>query len=271
MSANSYLERLATEGVIRQLEKVNIDKSLGILRDKIDLHFERSASNAAGIKDHFVFGSYTRGTILPRKMDAHSDVDYMIVFDDSDLKPQSCLDRLKRFAIKKYRTSQIEQSHPTVILALNHIRFELVPAIQTFWGIEIPTKASLFSNWTSTSPNEFNKALTEKNKNNDDLIKPLSRLVKYWNACNSYPFESFDLENIVVNHWTLKTIFGRPNLWIRFRDFMNELSGLATMRTKMQTEAVARAQKIIAQVTEFEQQEQFQSAERALMRLLPEV
>src|ERR1700691_5991105 len=100
MSANSYLERLAANGLIRELEKVNINRSLSLLRERADSHFDRAASNASGIKAHFVFGSYTRGTMLSRDMDPHSDVDYMIVFDNSDLRPQSCLDRLKRFVEK---------------------------------------------------------------------------------------------------------------------------------------------------------------------------
>lgn len=207
MSPNSYLERLATKAVIRELEKVNIGRSLKLLRERLDQHFDLVSSNVSGVARHFPFGSYTRGTILPRNMDPHSDVDYMIVFDNSNLRPQSCLDRLRRFVDKNYRTSQIYQSHPTVILSLNHIRFELVPAVEGLMGLKIPSKSSWFSEWTSTSPNEFNGPLSDKNKSNRSLIKPLIRLLKYWNACNKYPFESFALENLVVEHWTLSSVF----------------------------------------------------------------
>ena len=268
MNANSYLEGLATNGVVRELEKVNIDRSLSLLQGRLDSHFGQATTNASGIKAHFAFGSYTRGTMLPRSMDPQSDVDYMIIFDDTNLHPQSCLARLKRFVERHYRTSEIYQSHPTVILSLNHVRFELVPAIETFFsGIQIPTKSSFFSNWAATSPNEFNKPLTEKNKSNYNTIKPLVRLLKYWNACNKYPFDSFDLENRVVAHWTLSTLLINPTLWKRFRDFIGELGGINTRQIR----AIEKANKVIAETRALESREQVDASVKKLQRLLPEI
>lgn len=268
MNANSYLERLSTNGLIRELEKVNINRSLALLQNRLDSHFGQAAANASGIKSHFAFGSYTRGTMLPRSMDPHSDVDYMVIFDDRNLQPQSCLARLKRFVERHYRTSEIFQSHPTIILSLNHVRFELVPAIETFFsGIQIPTKGSLFSNWASTSPNEFNKALTEKNKSNYNAIKPLVRLLKYWNACNGYPFESFELENHIVTHWTITTALFKPTLWRRFRDFIGELSG----SNNRQNHAIERARRIIAEVLIFESQGRIDEGTVRIQKLLPPI
>jgi hypothetical protein len=271
MSVNSYLERLANNGVIRDYEKENIARSLLVLKERLDLHFTGTPSNGGSISNHFAFGSFTRGTILPRSMDPHSDIDYMIVFEDSDCRPQAYLDRLRRFVERFYRTSEITQSHPTIILSLNHIRFELVPAVDTFWiGKQIPAKGSGYTEWMSTAPNDFNNELTADNKRNDNLTKPLIRLMKYWNACNQYPFESFELEKKVVAHWTiLISLFG-GNLWERFAAFMNEQS-VWWADTKFQGEAVERAQAIIAKVEELESQNMPEQAERALCRLLPEI
>lgn len=58
----------------------------------------------------------TRNTILPRYMDSHSDVDYMVVFKDSGFRPQTYLERLRRFVERNYTRSQIKQSHPTIQL-----------------------------------------------------------------------------------------------------------------------------------------------------------
>lgn len=49
------------------------------------------------LKQHFRFGSSTRGTILPRSMDEQSDIDYMIVFNENNATPQTYLNRLKTF------------------------------------------------------------------------------------------------------------------------------------------------------------------------------
>jgi hypothetical protein len=271
LSANSYLQRLAIEGVLRDAEKASVERSLSSLRQRLDDHFAGPSQNGGPLKRHFAFGSYTRGTILPRSMDPHSDVDYMVVFDDSDSKPQTYLDRLRRFVEKSYRRSEIAQSSPTIVLSLNHIRFELVPAIDTFFGgIQIPGKNGLFSNWMSTTPNEFNSELTEKNKSNENQIKPLVRIVKYWNSCNDYPYESFQLEKMVVAHWPITIWAFGGTLWDRFAAFMNDLSppwGDPGYRTK----AVERAKEIIREVEKLESAEQGNEAEKKLLRLLPEI
>jgi hypothetical protein len=75
----------------------------------------------------------------------------MIVFDTSEgqKKPQTYLNRLRRFAELKYSTSEVFQSSPTIVLSLNHISFELVPAIYNY-GYQIPSPASSWEEWMST-------------------------------------------------------------------------------------------------------------------------
>jgi hypothetical protein len=270
VNPNGYLTRLARAAMVRELEKVNIRRSLKLLQTRLSEHFREPASNASEVIRHFTFGSFTRGTMLPRSMDPQSDVDYLIVFANSSLRPQSCLDRLRRFVESYYRKgSEIKQSHPTIILSLNHIRFELVPAIETSWnGIQIPTKASLFFDWKPTNPNEFNAALTEKNRGNEDLIKPLIRITKYWNALNDYPFESYALEQMVVAHWKLLGVIFGATLWRRFRDFINGLDA-GNASTDRGRYVIERAQSIIAKARQLESGDDPEGAERILQSLLP--
>ena len=51
----------------------------------------------------------------------------------------------------------------------------------------------------ATDPNSFNEKLVHKNSLENYRIKPLIRLVKYWNASQGYPFASFFLENYIIN------------------------------------------------------------------------
>ena len=118
MSANGYLTRLADSAVLRELEKQNVDRSLEGLRARLDAHFKGTLLTGSLIKRQLTFGSYTRGTILPRSMDEQSDVDHMVVFSDSDAKPQAYLDRLRRFAEERYARSEIYQSIPKMVLVL---------------------------------------------------------------------------------------------------------------------------------------------------------
>jgi predicted nucleotidyltransferase len=147
MSLNAYLQRTANLAILGNDERDSITRSIAFMERKLKDHF------GTDIIDQKLFGSYTRGTILPRYMDAESDIDYMVVFRDGSLRPQSYLDRLRRFVEVTYTRSEIRQSSPTIQLELNHIRFELVPAIQHFWGsLQIPNKSSQNQGWMDTDP-----------------------------------------------------------------------------------------------------------------------
>jgi len=194
MSVNSHLENTSSELVLSYSEKQSIKTSISTLKTRLNYYF------GSDIKSQFQFGSSTRGTILPRKADEKSDIDYMIVFDTSGgkYKPQTYLDKLRRFATAKYSRSEIKQSHPTIILQLNHINFELVPAIENYSSYQIPSPSSSWQEWIYTDPKGINSKLIEKNKSNNYKIKPLVRLVKYWNAQNGYPFYSYSLEKNII-------------------------------------------------------------------------
>ena len=193
MSINSYLTQQANSAIVRDQEKLSIQRSIATLEARLKAYF------GTQLKSSFIFGSHSRGTILPRAMDAQSDVDYMVISSDTGLQPQSYLDRLRRFAEVQYARSEVAQSHPSVVLELNHIRFELVPAVQGwFSGLQIPAKGSGYQSWQDTDPNGFNQTLSRANQANDNLIKPLVRVMKYWNATAKYPFESYALEQPIV-------------------------------------------------------------------------
>ena len=215
MSVNSHLTGLASALVLTDTEKSGITTSITTLASRLNSHFGTT------ITSHFQFGSYPRGTILPRKADGNSDIDYMVVFNtatEGQKKPQTYLDRLKKFAEAKYQTSEISQSSPTIVLSLNHIKFELVPAINNY-GYQIPSPASSWSEWMSTDPVAFNKTLQDKNVAENSQIKPLVRLVKHWNALKGYPFASFILEQYIVNKYFYQCTSLRDYFYAFWDDF----------------------------------------------------
>jgi predicted nucleotidyltransferase len=186
-------------------EKAGIETSIATLDKRLFEEFDNSV-----VSKRLIFGSYARQTMLPRWMDEQSDVDYMVVFADSNREPQTYLDRLKRFTERRYSSSTRYQDHPTIALDLNHIRFELVPAKDaTIWtGLQIPAKGAIFK-WMETSPDAFSKDLDAKDQRCNGLIRPLVRLAKYWNARSGYVFESYGLEQKIVAHnflWVPETL-----------------------------------------------------------------
>lgn len=260
MSVLTHLQNTASAMVLSSREKDSISLSLSTLQTRLGSYFETGT-----VKEHFRFGSSTRGTILPRRADEHSDIDYMIVFDNSDsLKPQTFINRLKRFAEYYYPKSEIYQSHPTVVLNLNHIKFELVPAYSAWWGtLYIPAPASGFSEWMSTDPNGFNQKLEEKNKHNSYLIKPAIRLLKYWNADNGYVYSSYSLEQAVVAHW----FWSCSNLKDYLFSFLDGLSTSGLPQYKI--DKVNRAKVIVNKVRQLESDGYPGTAEFEIKKLIP--
>jgi predicted nucleotidyltransferase len=195
MSVNSYLQDLGSSLVLSPNEKSSITTSIDTIKSRLTGYF------GDDVIDKIIFGSYTRETILPRKADENSDIDFMVVFNNSDsYKPQSFLNKLKNFAETKYSTSEIYQSSPTIVLELNHIKFELVPAYEYYGMYYIPKNSS---EWMYTNPNDFNSKLMECNKNNSYKIKPVVRLLKHWNIKkNSRDLSSYELEDKIANEMT---------------------------------------------------------------------
>lgn len=190
MTVNTYLTSLASDLVLTDSEKSHITKSIDSIKSKLDNYF-------SDVVEKKIFGSYVRGTILPRKADEKSDIDLMVVFSNPyDYKPQSFLNRLKKFAEYYYSTSEIHQSSPTIVLELNHIKIELTPAYKFYDWYYIPNGPS---EWMYTDPDGFYQELTECNIRNSYKIKPIVRLIKHWNIQKNYrDLESFLLEKKIA-------------------------------------------------------------------------
>lgn len=192
MSVNNYLKGLGSSLVLDSTEKANISTSVDTIDSRLSYYFGSS------VEEIKIYGSYARGTILPRKADEKSDVDIMILFDNPyGYKPQSFLNKLKEFAEYYYSHSEIHQSSPTIVLELNHIKFELTPAYKSGYGLLYIPKNS--SEWMITDPDSFYSTLTQCNVNNNYIIKPIVRILKHWNIQkNNRNLESFELEQKIA-------------------------------------------------------------------------
>ena len=263
MSVLSHLTNTAERLVLSWEDRLSIDASINTLKNRLNAYFPDLVSQIQ-------FGSSTRGTILSKKYDSNSDIDYMIVFkNEDDYKPQTFIDRLRRFATKYYSTSQIKQSHPTIVLTLNHIKFDLVPAYEdgflSWKDLYIPAPSTEYTEWMETDPNGFNKSLTEKNQNNKSMIKPMIRLMKYWNAVNGYVFNSYELEKSIVN----AIYIYKRNLKEYFFEGINDLSSYGLSIAK--TNKIDRAKRIVENVEMHEKYEELTKAENEIKKLIPPV
>ena len=257
MSVLGYLTQRASDAVLSSNEKDSISKSISTLKARIDYYFE------SDVVDRFQFGSSTRGTILPRSMDKNSDIDFMVIFKDDGSKPQTYLSRIRRFIEKYYSKSEIYQSSPTIVLELNHIKFEIVPA-KEIWGQKYIPDGN--GDWMATSPNDFNNTLTEKNKNHSNFIKPTIRLAKYWNANNGYIYSSYLFEKwIVERHFMIYPANQREYLFHVFDNLYAE-----NETEQWRKDKITRAKEIIAKTRQHEKDNMPVSAEIEIKKLIPE-
>ena len=255
MSVLSFLTNTASSAVLSATEQSSITTSITTLQSRMGLHFDSSA-----IAQHFRFGSSTRGTILPRSMDEQSDIDYMVVFSDGSATPQTYLNRLKSFVEKRYGSSEIYQSNPTIVLELNHIKFDLVPATKTLLGeLQIPNGAG---GWMTTNPNDFNATLDAKNKEHKSLIKPTVRLFKYWNATAGFPFQSYEMEKWVcgLSFWFLAN---QKDYFLAVIESLNT----STSYSQRANNEITRAKNIVANVRQYEKDEMPVTAENEIKKL----
>lgn len=262
MSVLNYLQTLASSTVLGIPEKESIKTSITTLQNRLEYYLGNE------ISEHFLFGSYTRETILPRHFDDESDIDYMVVFNDNKLKPQTYLNKLKEFVSKCYSSSEIYQDSPTIVLELQHIKFEIVPAIDfgnyLYHNYYIPAKQSSYNDWVHTEPNEFNDELVRQNIGNGFQIKPLIRLIKYWNVLNRPSFESFALEKDIIS----KRYLFCNNLKEYFYHYMDNFSTNYQYSNTLNNK-ITRMHQIINEMKILESNGCYQYAESKIRELLP--
>ena len=191
---NSYLSVLQSELYVNGDEREKIRKSIDTIFARLSLFFGNPDRNIHRIVRKEIFGSYSRDTMLSRKYDDDSDIDLMIIFQDSEsYTPQTCLNWLKSFAEYWYSTSLIKQSLPTVVIELENIKFELVPAYEDKYGLLHIAKNS--SEWQYTNPKELNEKMDDLNQKTNFKFKRMIRAIKYWNVKkNLRKYKSYMLE-----------------------------------------------------------------------------
>jgi len=188
---NSYLTELAQRLVIEPNTKEKIEVSISYLKKEVWGLFQNRLS------DIVVFGSYDRETIV--RTDPDKDVDIMIVFKKNEFQPDTYLKHIKEFCENKYQRSEIYSDHPTVVLEMEHIKIELVPA--TYYSetaVKIPAPRSKELKWITASPREYKNKLQSKDKNNKGLILPIIKIFKHWNVNQGKPFASYELEKSII-------------------------------------------------------------------------
>lgn len=266
-SIESYLKNLATQYYLKNSsdEVSKIDGSVSTLFRNLDSFF-----NQKQIKRKFVFGSYDRDTILPRRYDSGSDVDVMVVFNHSifERTPETYRSWLQTFANYHYANrynSKVTKTFPTVKVELNHIKYDLVPAreITTFYSptLQIPDSSG---GWIVTDPNDVKSKLVRANTTYSGIVRPIVRLLKAWNSKMTFPpFDSYDLESKIISFY----YFG-DNIQSGFFYAVKQLS-LPIHAAAYKKKELENLQKVCLEVEELLQNNLIVLAKLELHKVLP--
>ncbi|MEY8689370.1 MAG: nucleotidyltransferase, partial [Leptothrix sp. (in: b-proteobacteria)] len=180
------------------------------------------------------------------------------------------LEELKAFA--RLRLGIAEPSHDQATLRLEtaQIRFELVPAtVNLFGGLQIATPAGHHGSWLDTDPQAAHDKLTEANRRHHGLIRPLVRILKYWNATAGYPFEPFVLEQKVVGF-----ALGQSTPSTRISDYFIqfvEALHVSWEDSAPKRDAIERLKALTAQARQFQRTERDVQTKGVMLQLLPAV
>ena len=266
MSCNSYLNTINSQILAKNSEdEDNINNSI----DYLGRHL-RAWEGFDEVDDYFPFGSYVKNTCLPRCIDNSADVDYIVVFNSNKLTPQTYLNKVSRFIEAKYPRSQRYQSHPTIVLDMNNIKFEVMPAIH-LWGYgnnyyNIPAPQTGAVVWTTTQPLELQRRLDAADELYDGMLRPVIRLIKYWNVRNGKILTSFRIEEYVIS----QAYLGCNNLFDFFSHAVRNLTHCEYLPDYKRRQLQSFVG-LIANAVNFSNLNAEPAAEQILHNLIPEI
>lgn len=250
-------------------EKEKEEKSILTSLNTLKKHLN-NWTKANEILEHHEFGSFVRETKLPKSIDPDTDIDYMVVFDSSRFKPQTYIEKIREFANKYYSSSPVHQDHPTMVIELGNVRFEITPAVKMYGAsyprYNIPAPQQSFLQWIDTYPEEIEHSLNEANRRSDYMLKPLIRLLKYWNVKNGKILTSYKIEQYVSSH----VFFECHNLEDYFMEGASWLS-IAQPLTEDKRKKVKALQLGLSEIKRYKQNGQEKLAFLQLKSVLPDL
>jgi len=113
-----------------------------------------------------------------------------------------------------------------------------------------------------TEPDKFNNELTQANTKYNSIVKPIIRLIKYWNAAHEYPYFSFELETAVAD-----MDFSNDNLESGFLYATKKLSSYDLPNWAAKKVDILKSD--AKWINEYLEHEDIFKAKKALERILP--
>ncbi len=189
---------------------------LALTEDQMKVAVTRHGTLRAFLKDRFALaedpwltGSYSRQTIVRQDR----DIDVMAAFSvgkywtNYENNSNAFVSLLREALNKQYGRSDVSTSGAAVVMAMTVFNVDVVPAFKRTGGGYLISDGA--DRWKPTNPPSHAQLMKDRNTA-DPRLKPVVKLVKYWNIVNDAKLESFHIEMALEKMWRNGTIGQYP-------------------------------------------------------------
>lgn len=172
---------------LTQAERAEASRQQNVVREAIR-HYLPDA------QQDFLTGSYARHTAI-RPLD---DIDMFVVipaYPALSNRPEDAVERVRRALELRYprHAPKLQRRSVNIQFAESGIGYDVVPAVDAGDGVfHIPDRGR--GGWIRSAPKRHMDLATSANQRAGNKLKPLIKLIKYWNRTNHKPLRSFHLE-----------------------------------------------------------------------------
>ncbi len=192
LDTNTYFSYLNNFLILDKIVQEKIEKNIDSIKQKIWGIFQ---DDLYEIK---VFGSFGHDLFIAQDKEAALDI--LVVFKSKELNIPSILTQIKNCSEEYFTGSNIITRQRSITIEIENLKFDIVPAIfVTKDAVKIPAPGIRELKWILSKPSLIQDNINLKDNTNKGLIKPLIRIMKYWNTLHLKPFASYELEMQIAN------------------------------------------------------------------------
>lgn len=175
-----------------------------------------------------LFGSCARGTNLPKKYDPNTDLDVLVIFNDDsyDRTPETYRNVLRDLVESSLNVRTVKKKHPAVVIEQDSVNVDLVPCVLEDDDYLIPAADN---KWRDTDPHDYTNIVADHDEAEQDHLRRLIRLLKYWNVQRNERFDAFELEMQIIDSFCPGDSFAEE-----FFDVVDSLDGSDLSQTSAQ-------------------------------------
>ena len=187
---NELRDRFPMTQIQSDSAKVKVDSIKQFFNDKFVM-----AESAITI------GSYARSSIIrvERDIDILVPLSYPHYKDTYNHDPQAFLYMVRDALNTKFGSTTVSSKKVAVKLDFSTIAVDVVPCFKRQGGGYLMPSGS--GNWKATNPPFHTNLMKEANVQHSDKLRPLVKLMKFWNITNGHHLSSLHVELMTERMW----------------------------------------------------------------------